>query len=166
MKFRRRGCRILRRIVPVIDIAYGRVILINTSNEENQLRLVFGIQRGAEMRRAFNSTLAIEVERQYVPGRGSAKSLKLPRLYVPNGGVEWQDTSGHHESRKCVAVDDHRWCHVGSRGRLFAAMDRPGACRPAKRAARRVPPSWKTRGLHKPPTFNCWNSFKATGVKK
>jgi hypothetical protein len=43
-----------------------------------------------------NATLGIEVERQHVPGRDPQQSPApvIARLYVPDGGVQWQDASG------------------------------------------------------------------------
>ncbi len=80
---------------PAVEVVYGRVILINTSNTANQVRLAVGSSVG-DARLARNATLAIEVERQYVPGNDPRQSPApvIARFYVPNGGVEWQDASG------------------------------------------------------------------------
>jgi hypothetical protein len=79
---------------PAVEVVYGRVILINTSNTANQVRLAVGSSVG-DARLARNATLAIEVERQYVPGNDPRQSPApvIARFYVPNGGVEWQDAS-------------------------------------------------------------------------
>jgi len=81
--------------MPAVEVMYGRVILINTSNAPNQVRLVVGLSVG-DARLARNATLAIEVERQYVPGNDPRQSPApvIARFYVPDGGVDWQDASG------------------------------------------------------------------------
>jgi hypothetical protein len=84
--------------VPAVEVVYGRVILLNTSNEEKQVRLSVGTSVG-DARLARNATLAIEVERQYVPGHDPRQSPApvIARFYAPNGGVEWQDAAGTKE---------------------------------------------------------------------
>jgi hypothetical protein len=81
--------------MPAMEVMYGRVILINTSNAPNQVRVAAGSSVG-DARLARNATLAIEVERQYVPGNDPRQSPApvIARFYVPDGGVEWQDASG------------------------------------------------------------------------
>ena len=71
------------------------MVLINTSNEERTVRLVLG-PTSAEARLAQNATLAVEVERKYVPGNDPRKTPAplVARLYVPDGGVAWQDANG------------------------------------------------------------------------
>jgi hypothetical protein len=80
---------------PVIEVVYGRAVLINTLNEERSVRLVLGPTSG-EARLAQNATLAIELERKYVPGNDPQKTAApvIARLYVPDGGVTWQDSTG------------------------------------------------------------------------
>ncbi len=80
---------------PAIEVVYGRIVLINTSSEERPVRLVLG-STSAEARLAHSATLAIEVERKYVPGSDPRKTPAplVARLYVPDGGVVWQDASG------------------------------------------------------------------------
>jgi hypothetical protein len=51
--------------VPFVEVVYGRVILLNTADEENHVRLKLG-SNFADARLAQNATLAVEVERQYV----------------------------------------------------------------------------------------------------
>jgi hypothetical protein len=69
--------------------------LTNTSNEERPVRLVLGPTTG-EARLAQNATLAVELERKYVAGNDPMKTAApvIARLYVPDGGVTWQDASG------------------------------------------------------------------------
>jgi hypothetical protein len=80
---------------PAMQVIYGRVILINTAMEENQIRVAAGPSIG-DARLARNATLAIEVEHQYVPGTDPQQTPPpvIARFYVPGGGVEWQDASG------------------------------------------------------------------------
>jgi hypothetical protein len=80
---------------PAVEVLYGRVILINTAMEENQIRVAAGPSVG-DARLARNATLAIEVEREYVPGNDPQEtpSPVVAKFYVPNGGVVWHDASG------------------------------------------------------------------------
>jgi hypothetical protein len=80
---------------PAIEVVYGRIVLINTSSAERPVRLVLG-PTSADARLAHSATLAIEVERKYVAGNDPRKSPSpvIARLYVPDGGVAWQDASG------------------------------------------------------------------------
>jgi hypothetical protein len=80
---------------PALEIHYGRIILINTSGEEQPVRLAFGSSVAAA-KLARNATLAIEVERKHVPGADPqrAPAPVIARLYAPDGGIEWQDASG------------------------------------------------------------------------
>lgn len=78
-----------------IEIVYGRIVLINTSGEERAVHLVLGTT-SAEARLAQNATLAVELERKYVPGNDprTAPAPVIARMYVPDGGVVWQDANG------------------------------------------------------------------------
>lgn len=82
-------------VSPSVEIVYGRVVLINTSNEDRTVRLVLGPTTG-EAKLAQNATLAIDVERKYVPGNDPRKAPAplVARLFVPDGGVTWQDANG------------------------------------------------------------------------
>jgi hypothetical protein len=91
--------------VPGIELVYGRIILMNTSSAQQQVRLKLGPSVG-DARLARNATLAIEVERQYVPGNDPRKAPApvMARLFAPAGGIEWHDASGE------VTVDKtSRW---------------------------------------------------------
>jgi hypothetical protein len=81
--------------VPLVEVIYGRIILLNTSDEMNQVRLKLG-PSFADARLARKATLAVEVERQYVPGSDPQKAPAsvIARLYAPSGGIEWQDAAG------------------------------------------------------------------------
>jgi hypothetical protein len=95
------GTQIGSREIPVIDVLYGRVILINTSNETNQVRLKLGPHVG-EAQLEQNATLAIEVERAYVAGSDPRKapSPTVVRMFAPEGGVVWADPTGEVASAK------------------------------------------------------------------
>lgn len=93
--------------VPRIEVVYGRVVLVNvdTTTEENRLQLAFGTTVG-DVRLAPNATLAVEVQRVYVPGRDPRQtpSPVVASLYAPNGNVVWTDDLGTR------SVDDPgRW---------------------------------------------------------
>jgi hypothetical protein len=81
--------------VPMIEVVYGRIILVNTAADESRMRLKLGSAVG-EARLARNATLGVEVERQYVPGNDPRTSAApvIARLYAPDGGVQWQDAAG------------------------------------------------------------------------
>lgn len=80
---------------PLINVLYGRIVLINTSNEESRVRLQAGATLG-EVRLARNSTLGVEVERPYTPGNDprTTPSPAMVRMFAPEGGVAWIDGSG------------------------------------------------------------------------
>ncbi|MCI0491362.1 MAG: hypothetical protein L0Z07_00325, partial [Planctomycetes bacterium] len=81
--------------VPAIDVAYGRVVLLNTANNENSVLLILGTDR-VEVGLDRNAVLAVEVNRPYVPGNDpltSAVPMEV-KLYAPEGGVLWRDASG------------------------------------------------------------------------
>lgn len=91
--------------VPMINILYGRIVLINTSNAENRVRIKVGANIG-EARLERNSTLAVEVERPYVAGN-DPRTMPAPmvvRMLVPDDGVTWTDASG-----EVVADKASRW---------------------------------------------------------
>lgn len=79
---------------PAMEVGYGRVVLANRSNRDNSIRLKLGANV-ADAHLSPNATLAIELERQYVPGN-DPREVPAPlvvRLYAPQGGVEWHDSS-------------------------------------------------------------------------
>jgi hypothetical protein len=81
--------------VPVIELIYGRIVLVNTAADESQVRLKLG-PAVADARLARNSTLGVEVVRQYVPGNDPRKTPSpiVASLYAPDGGVKWVDAAG------------------------------------------------------------------------
>jgi hypothetical protein len=81
--------------VPLIEVIYGRIVLVNTAADESPLRLQVGSAVG-EARLARNATLGVEVERQHVPGNDPRKTPApiIVRMFAPDGGVQWQDAAG------------------------------------------------------------------------
>ena len=74
---------------------YGRIVLINPTNAEKQVRLKLG-PAAASPQLARNATLAVEVERKHVPGQ-DPRQTPAPvetRLFAPDGGVVWNDAAG------------------------------------------------------------------------
>jgi hypothetical protein len=80
---------------PALEVVYGRIVLVNTANEDNQVVLKLGPTIAAA-RLARGATLAVEVERTYVPGRDPRTSPAplVARLYVPKGEVVWRVGDG------------------------------------------------------------------------
>ncbi len=82
-------------VTPAIELVYGRAVLINPSDGEQQVRLKLG-PNGGVAKLARNATLAFEVERKHVPGqdpRETAAPVEI-RLFAPDGGVVWTDAAG------------------------------------------------------------------------
>jgi hypothetical protein len=81
--------------MPLVEIVYGRIILVNTAADEGRIRLKLGPTVG-EARLARNATLGVEVERKYVPGNDprTTPAPVIARLHAPDGGVQWQDATG------------------------------------------------------------------------
>ena len=81
--------------IPTIEVVYGRVVLINPTNDEKLLRLKLG-GSSSVAKLAHNATLAVEVERKHVPGQ-DPRQTPAPvetRLFAPNGGLVWSDAAG------------------------------------------------------------------------
>jgi hypothetical protein len=80
---------------PAVEVVYGRILLINTSMADTDVRLKLG-PTIADARLGRNATLAVEVERQYVPGNDPREtpSPVVVHVYVPDGGVTWKDAAG------------------------------------------------------------------------
>jgi hypothetical protein len=80
---------------PGVEVVYGRIVLINPTNGDNEVRLIAGPSVSvAKLGR--NATLAVEVERKYIPGNDPRKApapVEI-RLFAPDGGVVWQDAAG------------------------------------------------------------------------
>ncbi|MFV2045482.1 MAG: hypothetical protein ACC700_19900, partial [Anaerolineales bacterium] len=80
---------------PALAVIYGRIILVNTGRDNNPMRLTLGETVGA-VRLGRNATLAVEVERPYVPGR-DPRQMQAPivaHLYAPDGNLSWEDSEG------------------------------------------------------------------------
>jgi hypothetical protein len=91
--------------VPAIELFYGRIILINTSSAEQTVRVRLGPTAG-DARLGRNATLAVEVERQYVPGNDPRQTPTpvVATFYAPEGGVAWTDQAGEK-----TADNPSRW---------------------------------------------------------
>jgi hypothetical protein len=110
-----------------LEVVYGRVVLSNQADADNQVHLLLG-PYAAEATLAPKATLGIEVERMYVPGNDPRKtpSPVVARLFAPDGGVTWKDAAG------LATIDKaSRWT-VGAEGTSEIAAD------PS-------PPDWLTR---------------------
>jgi hypothetical protein len=95
------GTQIGSREIAVVEVLYGRIILINTSNEDTQVRLKAGPYAGdAQLER--NATLAVEVERMFVPGNDPRQTASpmVVRMFAPEGGVVWTEASGEVKAEK------------------------------------------------------------------
>jgi hypothetical protein len=107
---------------PMIELLYGRIILTNTSNADSQTQIKAGSHVGkATLTR--NATLAIEVERPFVPGNDPRKTQSTVEvtMYAPNGGVTWADASG-----ELVVEKPSRWTLVeGAPAELIAESAAP-----------------------------------------
>ena len=82
-------------IIPSIELVYGRVVLINPTNGDQQVRLTLGPNSGVA-KLARNATLAVELERKHVPGQ-DPRQTPAPvetRLFAPDGGIVWHDAAG------------------------------------------------------------------------
>jgi hypothetical protein len=81
--------------VPHLDVAYGRVVIVNTASSENGVQLTMG-GADADVRLMPNGTLALEVVPSYVPGSDprEAPSPRMVQLYARDGSVVWTDASG------------------------------------------------------------------------
>lgn len=81
--------------IPSVDVVYGRIVLVNPTDGEKQVRLKLGGGVG-EAKLGRNATLAVEVERKHVPGDDPRKAPAPVecRLFAPDGGVVWKDGAG------------------------------------------------------------------------
>jgi hypothetical protein len=78
-----------------LQVNYGRIVLINPSNNDNRVRLKLGPYVG-EAQLARKATLGIEVEGKHVPGQ-DPQQIPAPiecKLFAPDGGVVWKDAAG------------------------------------------------------------------------
>jgi hypothetical protein len=91
--------------VPLIEVLYGRIVLINTSNSDSQVRIKAGNNIGTAAL-GKNATLAVEVDRAYVPGNDprTTPAPVIATMYAPNGNLTWRDASG-----EIVVEKPSRW---------------------------------------------------------
>lgn len=80
--------------VPILEVAYGRIILTNPGDTECTIRLQLGANSG-EAVLASKATLGVSVERPYTPGHDPRQSASpvIASLYAPKGGVHWHDAA-------------------------------------------------------------------------
>lgn len=80
---------------PAIDVAYGKVVFVNTSNAENGLKLSIGGDV-ADVRLARNATLAVDAVPKYEPGKDPRKSPApvVAELFARDGDIAWTDAGG------------------------------------------------------------------------
>lgn len=81
--------------IPLVEVIYGRVVLVNPTDGEKRVRLKLGTGVG-EAQIGRNAMLAVEVERKHVPGQDPRKAPAPVecRLYAPDGSVVWKDGAG------------------------------------------------------------------------
>jgi hypothetical protein len=105
-------------ILPLVEVVYGRIVIINTTNAENTVQLKIG-PSVASARLGRKATLAVEVERRYVAGQ-DPQQMPAPleaRAFAPDGGVVWQSPSG-----ELVIDKPSRWT-ITSEGAADVAED-------------------------------------------
>lgn len=86
---------------PTLELVYGRIVLINPTNNEQQVHLKLGPYTGTA-KIAPNKTVAAEVDRKHVPGQ-DPRQAPAPvdvRLFAPEGGIAWNDASGDKSIEK------------------------------------------------------------------
>src|SRR4029078_13144281 len=84
-----------------LRVVYGRIVLINPTNNDNRVRLKLGPYVG-EAQLARKATLGIEIEGKHVPGQ-DPQQAPAPiecRLFAPDGGVVWKDAAGEKTIEK------------------------------------------------------------------
>lgn len=83
---------------PAIDVGYGKVVFVNTSNAESGLQLSIGGE-SADVRLGRNATLAVDVVPKYQPGQDPRKSPAplVAELFARDGDITWSDASGKRE---------------------------------------------------------------------
>jgi hypothetical protein len=78
-----------------LQVVYGRIVLINPTNNDNRVRLKLGPYVG-EAQLARKATLGVEIEGKHVAGQ-DPQQVPAPiecRLFAPDGGVVWKDAAG------------------------------------------------------------------------
>jgi hypothetical protein len=77
---------------PEFDLAYGRVVIVNTANNDNKIRFKLG-QTSAEATLMPSATLAVEVVPMYIAGSDprEASAQAMVNLFVRDGSVDWND---------------------------------------------------------------------------
>lgn len=89
---------------PAIDVAFGKVVIVNTTNDDNKLRLTVG-KEVASVRLGLGATIAVDVQPKYAPG-GDPRTSPSPLvvdLFVRDGDVVWDDADGS----RSIAAPSH-----------------------------------------------------------
>lgn len=83
---------------PAIDVGYGKVVLVNTSNADTGMKLAIGGEV-ADVQLARNATLAIDVAPQYLPGNDPRKAPApiVAELFARDGNIIWTDEEGKRD---------------------------------------------------------------------
>jgi hypothetical protein len=78
-----------------IDVVYGKLVIVNTANDENKVRLTIG-RDSSNVSLGRNATLAVDVVRKYQPGQDPRQSPSpiVAQIYVRDGDVVWEQASG------------------------------------------------------------------------
>ena len=80
---------------PVIDVNYGKMVVVNTANDEVGFQLAVS-DEATEVRLGRLATLAVDVTPQYEPGRDprSSPSPVITQLIARDGTAVWKDEAG------------------------------------------------------------------------
>ncbi len=89
---------------PAIDVAFGKLVIVNTTNNENKLRLTVG-KEVASVQLGLGATIAVDVQPRYAPGNDPRKSPSplVVDVYVRDGVVVWDDVAGS----RTIAAPNH-----------------------------------------------------------
>jgi hypothetical protein len=79
---------------PSIDVAYGKAVVVNTSNDQNGLQLSIGGET-TDVQLGRNATLALDVVPKHQPGQDPRESAApiVAEVFVRDGDVAWNDGS-------------------------------------------------------------------------
>jgi hypothetical protein len=80
---------------PSFDVHYGKLVIVNTTNDENSFKLSIGPETVA-VRLGRNATLALDVAPKYVPGDDPRHSPApiVAELFARDGDASWTDSAG------------------------------------------------------------------------
>jgi hypothetical protein len=80
---------------PAVNVDYGKVVIVNTANDDSNLKLTLGGET-ADVRLGRNATLAVEVVPKYVPGTDPRNSPSpiVADIFTRDGDVVWGTADG------------------------------------------------------------------------